>query len=332
MIITNLFQGITVLIFLLVSGRVFSLYSLVFIYSLLDQFYIPAQQSSIPWLVPRGLLTVANGIFFLTQQASFIAGFGLAGLLISTIGQTPTIVMASLFLFAASFSACFLPGDDHRIRVEKMDFSKFIDDFKLGLNFIKSHHLVKFPVILAVVFQVLITIVTITLPTYTQEVLGLNLNQASLYLILPAGISAFVFTFSLPRLLHHWRKKKVVELGILFASVSLLLLALLGVIGPAKNILAVITAILLGISFAAIITSSQTSIQEHTPTEFRGRIYSFMGLLMSLTTLIPLLLAATLSEIIGVAPMMGALSLIIFAGYLFIRFKGDHALANGFRI
>lgn len=332
MVITNLLQGCTVLVFLLISRHIFPLYSLVFVYSLLDQFYVPAQQSSVPWLVPQKLLTAANGIFFLTQQASFLIGFGLAGILIQLIGQTVTIILAASFLFIAAIAVFLLPSDNERIRKEKYDFMRFWLDFKSGYNFIKQHTSIRFPVFLTVASQIMLTVITITLPSYTREVLGVNLSKASLLLIIPAGLSAVTFTYFLPHLLRNRRKKHIIEIGIISAAVSLFLLCFLGLTGPYRFVLAVLTSVGLGISFASIITPAQTAIQEHTPAEYRGRIYSLLGILMTIFTLIPLLLAATLADLVGIAPMLGAFSLIIFMGYLVVRYKGDYVLANGFGI
>ncbi len=330
MLVTNILQGLTVLTFLAFTRHIFLLYSLVFIYSFLDQFYVPAQQSSVPWLVPPQLLTAANGIFFLTQQASFLLGFGLAGLLIQFIGQTPTIILAASFLFIAAAAVFLLPADTERIRVEKYALTRFLEDFKSGYEFVKNHHQIRFPVYLSVAAQIMLTVITITMPSYTREVLGVNLSRASLLLIIPAGLAAVIFTYLLPRLLKNRRKIHIVKFGTLSAAISLMLLAWLGFTGGYRFVLSILTAIGLGISFAAVITPAQTAIQEHTPPEYRGRIYSFLGLLMTIFTLIPLLAAATLADLIGIAPIMGAFSLLIFIGYLMIHYKGDYVLANGF--
>ena len=116
MVITNLLQAATVASYLLVGNNIFLLYSLVFLYSSLDQLYLPSQQASIPWLVPKALFSAANGIFFLTQQASFLVGFGLGGVFLSLLSRNVTIMLSSLFLAFAAFSVSLLPRDKIHIK------------------------------------------------------------------------------------------------------------------------------------------------------------------------------------------------------------------------
>ena len=78
--VTNLLQAATILLLIPIKTKLFLIYGVVFIYSFLNQFYLPAESSSLPALVPSKNLPQANGLFFLTKQASSLIGIGLAGL------------------------------------------------------------------------------------------------------------------------------------------------------------------------------------------------------------------------------------------------------------
>src|SRR4030042_2096834 len=77
LIITNLLQCLTIFFFAFISEQsLFLLYGIVIVYSFLNQFYIPAEQSSLPAIVEKKSLALANSLFFITQQISLIVGFG----------------------------------------------------------------------------------------------------------------------------------------------------------------------------------------------------------------------------------------------------------------
>src|SRR5258708_3864509 len=87
LIITNLFQSLVVLLYGLIhKNSLFLLYGLIIIYSLLNQFYVPAEQATLPLLVKKKLLARANTIFFLSVNAAIIFGFGFAGIFLKYLG------------------------------------------------------------------------------------------------------------------------------------------------------------------------------------------------------------------------------------------------------
>ena len=328
MVITNLLQSFTVFLYLFARDNIFLLYSLVFLYSALDQLYLPAQQASIPWLVEKEHLSSANGIFFLTQQASFLVGFGLVGLFLFLLGRNITIIFSCLALFMAALAVSRLPRDKTRLK-STIRLDKFFLDFREGYEHITSHPQTKMPLILIVAFQVFITILSVLLPTYTLKILGLNLEHAGILLIIPGALGALIFTRTLPLTLKANRKKTVIESGLLIGAFSLAIMSVLGFLGSFKVSLSVLTAVGLGISVASVIIPSQTLLQEKTPSDLRGRTYSVLGFLMTLSTAIPMLVIATLSDIFGIGAIIGLMSILLMAGFLFIKYRADYVLANG---
>jgi len=78
LIISNLLQAITIFMFIFVYDmNIFLLYGVVFAYSLINQFYVPAELSSLPHLVEKKVYPQANSLFFITQQSMLILGFGI---------------------------------------------------------------------------------------------------------------------------------------------------------------------------------------------------------------------------------------------------------------
>ncbi len=331
MTVTNLLQAITVLLYLWVpAGSIFLLYVLVFAYSFLDQLYLPSQQASIPSIVENKLLPSANGIFLLTQQASLLVGFGLGGVFLALLGRSYTIMLAGGLLGIAAIAVYLLPRDWSKSARQKVGLENYLDDFVLGYEFIRKNRSVLYPLLLIAFTQIFITVIAVVLPTYTHQVLGLDLSYASFAFIVPGATGALILTYLLPRFIRHRRKITIIEIGFLVAAVSLGVLALLSHLGPWKLPLAVLIALGLGIAVASIMVPAQTLLQEKTPTWFRGRVYSSLNFLLIIGTTIPLLISAVISDLLGVATMIGAMAILLVILLIFMFREGDHVLAHGF--
>ncbi len=333
MIVTNLLQAVTVGLYLFVKAdHIFTLYVLVFIYSFLDQLYLPSQQASIPSLVSKDMLASANGIFLLTQQFSFLLGFGLGGLFIGLLGRNVTMGAASLSLAVAAVAVFLLPKDWAKGKRITTNWIDYLEDLKKGYEFVRQNRTVMYPLILIAFTQVFITVISVILPSYAKNVLGVNINIASVAFLIPGAIGAVTLTYTLPKLLKRLRKKRIVEIGFLIASISLFALSLLSLAGQLKYILAMGIAVGIGVSIACIMVPAQTLLQEKTPEWFRGRVYASLSFLLIVATTLPLLISATVADIFGVAVMIGMVATILLIGLLFISKEGDYVLANGFGI
>jgi MFS family permease len=328
MMIANILQAVTIATYLLSGRHIFFLYSLAFIYSALDQFYTPAQQATIPGIVSKAMLPLANGIFLLTQQTSFLIGFGLGSVLLSLLGRQVTIILSSAFLLTAAFFAYRLPREPKKKEVkDSKTFEDFLADVGEGYKLLKTNAAIKFPVVFLIFLQTFITIIAITFPSFTSDTLGFSLNRAGIILIIPGALGALITTAVLPKTLRTSRKKKIIENGLLTAGLSLLALTCSAFLPSFfKVIFSMISAVGLGVSIASALIPTNTLLQETTPEAFRGRVYGVLGFLMTISTTIPLILISSLADLIGTQLIMAVLAVILMGGYLLIRFQGDSLL------
>jgi MFS family permease len=324
MAITNFFQALSVLLFLISGDNLIFMYVLVLFYSSLDRLYIPAQAASVPWLVEKELLSTANGLFFLTQQASILIGFGLGGVFVSLVGQQATVLLSSAFLFLAALAAYGLPKKSPPRGInQNAGFTEFVKDIVDGYKLLSTHTSLKFPFGLIIFLQAYITVVAVLLPSFTYETLGLNLNYASSILIIPGAVGALVSSFNLPGLLQKYRKKHVVQTGVLVAGLSLLSVSFSWILPHNyRLVVAALSAFLVGGSFAAAMIPANTFIQEKTPQDFSGRIYGLLGFFATVATMIPLMAVASLADVFGPQSILTVLSLLLLAGFIYIKKKG----------
>ncbi|MBI5358344.1 MFS transporter [Candidatus Amesbacteria bacterium] len=330
MIVTNIAQAVSVASFLILKKYVFALYAVVFLYWLIDQLYLPSQQASLPSLIKGKLLASANGLFLLTQQASFLFGFGMGGLFLTVLGRNNTVLMASILLLIAAISVYLLPKDEPKSKNFKVN--KFWNDFRLGYKFIRTHNEILMPLLVIIFSQIFVAIISSILPSYTKVELGLDLKHVSLVLVVPAAIGALIFTYYLPKLLHKFRKIIVIKSGLIGAALSLVGLAVLPYMTRYSVLFGALAAVLLGASSAAITVPSQTLLQEKTPAWFRGRVYGSLSFMLISATSIPLLAAATMADVMGIPILLILMATTLLIGFAFIHRKGDHVLANGFGI
>ena len=136
----------------------------------------------------------------------------------------------------------------------------------------------------------------------------------------------------MPNILKRIRKNRLVLGGLSLAGVSLVMLSIIDWLTWGKALAGLISAIGLGVAIATILVPTQSVVQEKTPPSLQGRVYGHLGFLLILATTVPLILSATIADLLGVGVLMGLLGLLLLAGVSVIYFKKMHVMANSSRI
>jgi len=310
---TTFFEAIIVLCYLLVKHKLWPIYSVIFLYSLVNQLYIPAEASTMPWVVSKSLLPVANSLFLFTIYGAFLVGFGLAGPLVRIVGHEVPFILGFVFLMTASLFVSGLPKEEKKGKIG--DIQDFLIRVKEGYLFIKSQPVVLFPLLLLVFSQVIIGIIAILSPSLATEILAIDLLDAGPILVLPAGFGATIGVLGITSLLRKKvRKKKIISFGLFLAAFSLLFLAtIVPALDKLRMFAAIVTVFFLGIGFVSIIIPVQTLLQEKTPEDKRGRVFGVLGFAITLASILPVLMTATIADIIGTNFMIAVLAFLVGA-------------------
>lgn len=310
LILTNFLQGLIVLFYLPITRSIWPIYTIVFLYSLVNQLFIPAEAATLPSLIPKRLLAAANSLFLFTIYSAFLIGSALAGPAVQTFGRRTPFVLAASMLMVASATVYFLPRQG---RVSKgirpgLFFSRLVE----GYRFLRNNPIVLVPLILLVVAQIIMAILAVSAPALTVNVLKIPLVAASLQLIAPVGIGALTGVVMVVRLLRLVRKKFIVSSGFILSS---LVFAFFSLVIPqmemGRSLWGSTMAFLLGVAFVSIIIPLQTLLQEKIPENLRGRVFGVLSFLITVAALIPVLFAATLAEIFGELTILGLLSIAL---------------------
>jgi MFS family permease len=320
---TNLFQGLTILIYaFLFQDYLYLAYGVVFTYSFFNQFYIPAELASLPMLVKKENLASANGLFLITYQLGIIVGYGLSGAFSQLVGFRTSFLVAAGLLFAALASVSLLPKLKE---VEKKTLEKgvslFFNRVAEGYHFIRQNKNVFSAFVIVVTLQVSLAIIMVNLPLMAREILGVSPSLAGLFIVLPAGLGAVLGAIIVPRLLIKWRKKKMIENSLLLTSAVVWSIVLL-VPETALFLRPLITSalsLLVGISFVGIYIPAQTYMQVATPEMLMGRVFGNTWFITTVATVLPVLFSATVSEIFGVRQMFFLLGTLTLGMYFLAK-------------
>jgi MFS family permease len=314
LMMTNAFQGIIILFYIPIKDLIWPIYSIIFLYSFVNQFYIPGEAATLPGVVKKENLPAANSIFLFSVYGAFMGGYGLAGPVVKIAGWETPFAIASLMLWLACISVSLLPKEQKRAQISAENFTDFWIYLKEGYQFIRDEPLVFLPSLLLVFSQILSSSAAILFPSYASKILAIDIRDLSVALIVPAGLGAFAGAAAVVRCLKTIRKKSLIELGVFLASFCLFLLSfLIPKILDFHLRLAVSGAImfLIGIAFVFFAIPTQTLIQEHTPKKLRGRVFGFLGFMITLGMTIPVLVAATIADILGVTWIIFSAAVLI---------------------
>ena len=325
---TNIMQSMTVLLFLLVGEKFYTVYPFVFLYSLIDEFYSPAQASAIPHLVKKDDLPLANSLFFVTGQGALLVGFGLSGLLMRFLGENNLIFLASFLLLVGGISLYFLPKNEpQRKKIDNV--TRFWTELKFGYSYIANKRIVLYPMILSVFFGVILSSIGVSIPAIANQLFKIQVKDAGTLIIFPLGIGALSAIFLITKLKQKYRKKTLMTLGLRIVFTDLILLSLvLPLFGKYILIPGILLSFILGFGGLLIFIPNQTLLQENIPSKLRGRVFGTLGFATTVITLPVLLFSATLIDTAGVRPFLFFFGMTVLFFLLFIKKAEESVIAE----
>lgn len=326
--------------FLLIPFKESYLFILVitFIINSLAQFYVPAESSAIPLIVPKNQLLVANSLFSITLFGSFLFGFGLAGPLIILVGIDYLFALGGGALILAFLMSFLFPPIRNKNDKEGLLLLQAIRQrnyqhiYHLGKNevsdtmeLIKGKLPVSSALLLLAGIQVIIGILGVILPAFTETELHIKKEDISQIAIIPLGFGMVIGGVLIGKFGKRFPKRTIISRSILCAGLLLFSLGVSPLVTPIiehfpKNLpqpffhqlplstVVAIGSIFLGLAMVSIVVPAQTVLQENTNETVRGKIYAVLGVLNASLTIIPVILAGILADFVGTMPiflMMG---------------------------
>jgi DHA3 family macrolide efflux protein-like MFS transporter len=299
LLVTNLAQGGIIFLYSLASTNMIYLsYVVVLLYSIFNQFYIPAELSSLPFLVEKKNLPQANGLFLLTYQLALVVGFGLAGVVGDLMGFRAAFGVAGGVMMVAFASVSFLPKMRLAEGERAFGFSKtaeFFDEIMEGFVFIKERREVLLPFLAIVGLQVLLPVLVVNLPIISRDILRINPHYSGVAVTTPAGAGAALGILIVSKSLVKKRKKRVIKnaLSVMVLSFWCAMLIVPMLPMPYKILISTLLFVLMGIGYIGIYIPAQTLLQVSTPKKMMARVFGNSWFITSAATILPMLFSAS---------------------------------------
>jgi len=341
LVVTNVLRGVAFALVFVVGGNLILLYLLMVLVSTITTFFGPAEASMIPFLVPRSQLLAANGLFALTTNASFALGFALFGpFVIAVAGPQALIVLVAVLYFVAAVFCVVLPSSmsikavksGHAVVVAGKAVKGVFGQLFEGLAYIRDHRHVGWSLSYMGVTGALIGILAVLGPDFAKTSLGLG-DKGLVVVVLPLGLGIVTGVLAVNAYGHSFPRRRIIEVGLIVLGLLLALLSCLGAIWRFLNIqiaadahgfqdlsqilslLSIVVAIafVAGMCYAVVAISSQTQLQEELPEEVRGRVFGILNMLVSVSSLLPIMVVGPAADLVGASPVLLVVSLTVCA-------------------
>lgn len=366
--ISNLLRAFTILL-LVISllydrTNLWPLYILIFMTSLIGQFFTPAEAASIPLLVGERDILPALSLFNITMTLAQAIGFLLLGSIVAQFFPAFTLHLGALTLNVHSIDMLFvlvvllylvcaglilgIPGrafhEEHihnRMKEsEAAEASKALErlwqEIVDGWHIVRKDQLLYFSVIqLSVVGDIMLLIGELAGP-FVQQVLHRPAAAMSIILA-PAAIGLVAASVFMPRITERVGRMRLTTIGFIVLAVGFFLLPvsewIAHFLNPAhgsRSLLLLLTTIflvfILGIAMASVNIPTQTMLQEHAPVAGRGRVFALQFMMYNAGSIPILLFAGVIAQFIGFDQLIVliSISMLLFTWWGSRYLKLDH--------
>ncbi len=322
-----------------------------FLINTLMQFFIPAEGSSIPLLVKRNGLFVANSLFTFTLYGTFMIGFTMAGPILNNSSISPIFNLGGWLLLLAALLSQSLPSLKTTVRRNGFKIWEIVGlETRETFAFIRGKLPVATSIGLLAAVQGVIGMLAVLVPSYMERVLRVHATDASLFLMLPLGLGMISGALIIGQFFHSVPRRLIVIPSVIACGILLFGVGIAPDVARALDATSLpervrhlryflnapslastfaVGAYLLGVATVSIIIPSQTILQEQTNDQNRGKILSVLAVLMNVFAAVPVILAGATADLFGVTPIFLFLGVVVFLiGLLALRpsviFGEDH--------
>lgn len=302
--------------------------------STLTQFFAPAEQAIIPLIVEKPALLSANSLYTTTMMGAMIVGFSVGEPLLQWANDWVERLVGwngGEAIFVGGFyglAGVTLLGVmvSETVPLSQADRSPVWQEIREGWHYLQQNRIVRRSLLqLVVLFSVFAALAVLAvrvaevIPQLESDQFGWLLAIGSLGM----GIGAFVVGHSGDR----FQRSRLVRIGSLGMALSLLGLAIVISLGASlgsrvesasfnqlSGVLVCITS--LGFFAALMGIPLQTTLQEETPADMRGKVFGLQNNGVNIALSLPLVLASVAEQTLGLGWTFGLLAIGVMLGTL----------------
>ncbi|MGA2512131.1 MAG: MFS transporter [Candidatus Limnocylindrales bacterium] len=339
LLVTNILRGLAFLAIVFMGNNLLMLYLLMVLVSTVTTFFGPAEASMIPFLVPKQQLLAANGLFTLTMNVAFALGFALLGPFVVALAsaQLLIVIVAALY-FVAAVLCWTLPSSPptgsgsvtagQTVADAERAVETLVGQFVEGITYIREHHNVGWSLSYLAITGALVGVLGVLGPGFAKTTLALGEKDFGL-IVLPLGLGVVMGILLLNSYGRYLPRRRTIETGIIGIGVLLVLLAGAAPISDflragasssgladASRVVSLLSlvmgiAFLIGANYAIVAISAQTQLQEELPEDVRGRVFGVLNMLVSITSLAPIMIVGPVADVVGRDPVILVVGVIV---------------------
>ena len=345
LLVTNAARAGAIIPLLLFGESVTAAYLVNFLVAAVTIFFVPAEAATIPAIVAKKDLLVANSLFTFTFNGAFLFGFIILAPIIVSLYGFPVLWLVIAMMFAvASILCATVPSAPPisaeppvSLRVAEQAASETRRGVMDAFHYLRSTPLVTWSLIYIALTNTLVAIAGALAPGFVREVLRLG-ERNVVVLVAPAGIGVVAGLGLLNLVSKRLGRPHAIGAGLIVTAVALWVLALarpfadvfaarisdqlggrLGELGQALPFfigITVVTAFVFGVAYSFITVPAMTMLQEELPEDIRGRVFGVLNTLVSIFSFLPLIIVGPIADIWGIAPVFVIAAVIVFGMWL----------------
>lgn len=334
LLLTNILRALLIFPLYYFYQNLFVIYIVTFFVSVITQFFIPAETPIIPSLVKKELLLSANALFGMGIYVSIFLAYALSGPFLFLLGQKNIFTILTLFFLLAGFFASLIKTgkikQDLGVIASYKQVPTFRQEVTLVINLITKTKALYHALFSLTLAQILIFVLAVIGPGYAESVLKIGVERFPILFVTPAIIGVALGALIIGNFLHNVSKSLLTKFGLFLVGFSILLLPYGSKVESREFIqtinlylphyltinvlhIMIFLAFILGFAMAFIFVPANTIIQEETTDELRGKVYGILNTFVGIMSLIPVILAGGLADIMGVKTVITILGMSVLA-------------------
>jgi MFS family permease len=323
-------RAMLILGLLFTSHQIGVVYVLLFLNAVVTQFFVPAEATMIPKLVPAKHLVPANSLFSFAYYGSIAVGFIAAGPLLRFFGHYGSLLFLSCLYIFAWWISLQLPvsSDDTKLwkKIRTLDiggmFLKLFNSLKGGVAYVRHSPVLFDAVLLLTGTQIIIAMLSTLGPGFADKVLGIDVTDASVFIIGPVILGILLGGFWVGNKGYVYTPARLMNMGIVGAGLVLGIISFTvylkryagfdwlftdWIIVPIELLL----FFFLGVFNSFLDVPANSVLQKEAEGDMRGRVYGVLGAFVGGVGIFPVMVGGVLADVVGVGKVIFILGLSI---------------------
>jgi len=289
--------------------------------STLTQFFAPAEQAVIPLIVERHHLLSANSLYTLTMMVSVIVGFAVGEPLLAIADTLSAQLWGSLdwgkeLVVGGSYAIAglllLLLKTEEKVSNAASSSPQVWQDIRDGLQYLNRQNQVRSALIQLVILFSVFAALAVLVVRQAEIMPEIKASQFG-FLLAAGGVGTGFGALAVGQFSQYFSHRQLSFYGSIGVAASLAGLSLFNQqLWPTLILLGCI-----GVFGALVGVPMQTTIQERTPEEIRGKIFGLQNNAVNIALSLPLALAGVAETFLGLRIVFLGLAVIVVTGGLF---------------